>query len=330
MELGAFSTDQSQDKLVTVVTWLYYHEGLTHDQIAKRLGISRVKVTRLLQKARKEGIIQFTITRPLPEEFELQTKLCEVTSLKEVIVVQTRKTNEETLEAVGKASAEHLMKNLKNGLRLGMGWSTTVSRMARYLRPLKKNHTFTVCDLAGTMIGQSNPYTISWLLAQVYNAKLETLPVPVLVESEATRNAFLKEPRIIRALEEGRKCDLAYTGIAHLGPDTTMVKVGLLSQKDIDNLREKGAVGEILMRYFNDRGEYIPTPWEKQIISLEWRDIRRIPNLVVIAAGLHKVEAIVGGLVGKLFHCLITDTETAKAVISVLEKGGVQKPNYWR
>jgi len=176
------------------------------------------------------------------------------------------------------------------------------------------------------MIGQTNPYTISWLLAQIYNAKLETLPVPVLVESEATRNAFLQEPRIIQALEEGRKCDLAYTGIAHLGPDTTMVKIGLLSQNDIESLIDKGAVGEVLMRYFNERGEYISTPWENQIISLEWSDIRRIPNLVVIAAGLHKVDAIVGALVGKLFHCLITDTETAKAVISALEKTGVQKP----
>ncbi|PWH13207.1 MAG: hypothetical protein DDG59_14655 [Anaerolineae bacterium] len=319
MHLESFRPSQDQDSLVTVVAWLYYQEDLTHDQIAKRLGLSRVKVTRLLQKARKEGVIQFTITRPLPEEFELQKRLCELSHLKEAIIVQTRRSLEETMEAVGKASAEHLIRNLRNGLRLGMGWSTTVSRMAHYLKPVKKNLSFTVCDLAGTMLGQTNPYTISWLVAQLYNAKLETLPVPVLVESEDTRNVLFQEPRIVQAMNEAQKCDLAYVGLGHLEPDTTLVRVGLLPWEEIEKLKNKGAVGEILMRYYDENGENIPTPWEKQIISLGWDHIHKIPSLVVIAAGLHKVQAICGAIRGNLCRCLITDTETAKAIIVHLE-----------
>lgn len=319
MNLESLRFSQDQDSLVTVVAWLYYQEGLTHDQIAKRLGLSRVKVTRLLQKARKEGVIQFTITRPLPEEFELQKKLCEMTNLKEAIIVQSRRSFDETLEAVGKASAEHLTRNLRNGLHLGMGWSTTVSRMARFLKPTKRHISFSVCDLAGTMLGQTNPYTISWLVAQLYNAKLETLPVPVLVESEETRNVLLQEPRIAQAMNEAQQCELAYVGLGHLEPDTTLVKVGLLPWKEIEKLKNNGAVGEILMRYYDENGEHIPSLWEKQIISLEWGKIRKIPHLVVIAAGLHKVEAISGALKGNLCHCLITDTETARAVIAYLD-----------
>lgn len=318
MNLASFRFSKSQDDLVTVVAWLYYQEGLTHNQIAKRLGLSRVKVTRLLQKARKEGIVQFTITRPLPEEFELQNELCKMTNLKEAIVVQTRHSLEETLEVVGKASADHLSRHLRNGMHLGMGWSTTVSKMAHYLKPIKKTLTFKVCDLAGTMLGQTNPYTISWLVAQFYNAKLETLPVPVLVESEEARNILLQEPRIAQAMNEAQKCELAYVGLGHLEPETTLVKVGLLPWEEIEKLKNKGAVGEILMRYYDKSGNNIPTPWEKQVISLEWDKIRKISHLVVIAAGLHKVQAIIGALKGNLCHCLITDTETAKAVINYL------------
>lgn len=177
------------------------------------------------------------------------------------------------------------------------------------------------------MLGQTNPYTISWLVAQMYHAKLETLAVPVLVESESTRNAILHEPRIVQALNEAKNCDIAYTGLGHLGPDTTLLKVGLLPRQEIDNLREKGAVGEILMRYYDIDGNNISTPWENRIISLEWEDILKIPYLVIIAAGSYKVEAIVGAIRGKLCDCLITDTETAKMVISELQKDSTLSPD---
>lgn len=306
---------QNGDDLMVVVTWLYYHEDLTHDEIAARLGIPRIKVTRLLQKARREGVVEFRITRPLPAEFELQEKLCAVTGLKEAVIVQSRRTLDETLEAVGKAAADHLARHLRNGLRIGMGWSTTVSRMAPYIQTPKKRYSVTVCELAGTMIGETNPYTISWLVAQRLNARLETLPLPVLVANEETLQALLQEPRVRQSLEDVKRCDIAYIGLGNIAADTTLVRIGLLSAENVRHLEENGAVGEILMRYFDDQGRHIPSPWEGRIISLDWQTIRRIPHVVVIAAGEHKVKGIAAALRGKLCHTLVTDTDTATAVL---------------
>jgi DNA-binding transcriptional regulator LsrR (DeoR family) len=126
------TTETNSDGLMVVVAWLYYHEDLTHDQIAMRLGIPRIKVTRLLQKARREGIVEFRITRPLPQEFELQQRLLAATSLKEAFIVQSRRSFEETLEAVGKAAADHLINTYAmtcelgwDGVRRFHGWRHT-------------------------------------------------------------------------------------------------------------------------------------------------------------------------------------------------------------
>jgi DNA-binding transcriptional regulator LsrR (DeoR family) len=318
MNPSVMTGNKNGDDLMVVVTWLYYHEDLTHDQIAARLGIPRIKVTRLLQKARREGVVEFHITRPLPIEFELQQKLCGVTNLREAVIVQTRRTLEDTLDAVGMAAADHLSRHLRNGLRIGMGWSTTVSRMAPYMRSPKKRYTVTVCELAGTMIGETNPYTISWLVAQRLNARLETLPVPVLVANDETRQALLQEPRVRQSLEEVKRCDIAYVGLGNIAADTTLVRIGLLSQDDIYHIEQQGAVGEILMRYYDEEGRHIPSPWESRIISLDWDSIRQIPHVVVIAAGKHKINAITAALRGGLCHSLVTDTDTARAVLGQL------------
>lgn len=309
------SDDTNGDNLMVVVAWLYYYEDLTHDQIADRLGIPRIKVTRLLQKARRDGVVEFRITRPLPQEFELQQRLLSVTALKEALIVQSRRSFEETLEAVGKAAADHLSHQLRNELRIGMGWSTTVSRMAPYIHTPRKRYALTVCDLAGTMVGQSNPYSISWLVAQRLNAKLETLSAPVLVANEETRYALLQEPTLQQVLEKARQVDIAYVGLGNVDEDTTLVRIGLLSPLDIRQLREQGAVGEILMRYYDEQGQHVPCPWEERIISLEWEIIQGIPHVVVIAAGDHKVDAITAAIRGRICHTLVTDTDTARKVL---------------
>ena len=53
-------------KFLSKIARLYYSEGLTQQEIAYRLNISRTKVSRYLERARKDGIVEIKIN--LPEE----------------------------------------------------------------------------------------------------------------------------------------------------------------------------------------------------------------------------------------------------------------------
>jgi len=310
--MGAFN----ETDLMVLAAWAYYDEGLTHEAIAQRLHLSRVAVTRLLQKARREGIVQIHITKPLPIQFQLQRQLEETFGLQRAIVVKSYPTRAATLDALGWAGAECLRDVLFPGCRLGVAWSETVRRIIPYVKSPKPPMRGTVHELVGTRTHQTNPFSISMDLAHALGVPLQTLPVPVVVQSQAARDAIMSEESLRTAMEHARQCDIALVGLGDAGPECTMVRTGHLTVAQVAEMREQGAVGDILMRYYDGQGQHVPIPLEERIISLEWPEIRRIPMIVAMVVGARKVDATLGALQGRLCHCLITDTDTARQVLA--------------
>lgn len=305
----------SEADLKVLAAWMYYDEGLTHEKIAQRLGLSRVAVTRLLQKARREGIVQIQITRPLPVQYRLARQLEETFGLKRAIVVRSDPEQRGALDALGMAGAQYLHSLLFPGCRLGVAWSETVRRIIPYVQRPKQPLQGTINELVGTRTVQTNPFSVSGALASALGMPLETLPVPVVVQSPAARDAILSEASIRTAMEHARQCDIAFVGLGDVGPECTLIRTGHLTAETVEEYRRRGAVGDILLRFYDCNGQYVPGPLESCIISLEWSDILQLPHVVAMVAGARKVEAILGALRGRLVHSLITDTDTARQIL---------------
>jgi DNA-binding transcriptional regulator LsrR (DeoR family) len=306
----------SQDDLIVLATWMVYEDGMTHQEVADQLGLSRVAVTRLLKKAREQGVVKFQMTKPRPPQFELSQALVERFGLQHAIVVKDGGTPEETLEAVGQAGACHLREAITPGCRLGVGWSTTLQRMGAYLEAPDEPVDFTINEMVGSMLSQASLYRISGKIAEVMGGRLVSLPVPVVVQSAEAFETFLQEPIIAAGLEGARQCDVVFVGVGGVAPDGTMVQTGYLKADDMRDLSRRGAVGDVLLRYFTIDGEHVPTPHESVTMSPSFDEIRGLPYLVGVAAGPEKAEAIVGALRGGLLDCLITDSETAGTVLA--------------
>jgi DNA-binding transcriptional regulator LsrR (DeoR family) len=69
------STDVETTKLLYRIARAYYENDLTQEQIGKRFGLSRIKVSRLLRRAREEGIVQITVVSPLASHADLEGQL---------------------------------------------------------------------------------------------------------------------------------------------------------------------------------------------------------------------------------------------------------------
>ncbi len=307
--------DTNSEELMVVAASMYYDDELTHEQIAKMLHMSRVAVTRLLQRARREGIVQVKITKRLPLQYELERRLQSAFRLKDIIVVKARGSLDATRDAIGQAGAEHLRQSVFPHCRLGVGWSTTVSRMAPFLERPEFPVPVVVNELAGRLLGVVNPYSISGQVALMLDAPVEPLSVPVVVQNARARDTFLKEPAIAAALEHARQCDIAFVGLGDVGDECTMVRTGFMTIEQMAELRRRGAVGDILMRFYDDSGRHVPSPLERRVISLSMEDIRGIPYVVAMACGPTKLGTILGAMRGGLCHCLITDTGTAEQLL---------------
>jgi len=313
------ASEAARDDLMLRAVWMYYNENLTHAEIAHKLRTSRVKITRLLQKAREEGLVEIRILKPLPAIYDLARRIETAFGVDEVVVAQGGPTPDDTLNAVGEAAAHYLMQVVPGNCVIGFGWSTTVSRMLPYLHPVQLSDGCTVVELAGSMLGQANPYSVSNRVAEIFRAPLHPLPVPVIIQNAAARRAILSEPAIQAALDLARTSTLAFVGLGDASPNGTMVSLGYLTPDEMADVRARGAVGEILMRYFDLDGRPIGTLLDDQVIGLGWDDICQIPRLVVVASGPRKGEPICGILRSGLCNCLITDSDTAELVLARVE-----------
>ena len=53
--------DKQESELLTEIAVAYYEYEQTQEEIAQRFGLSRIKVGRLLKKARAEGIVEISV-----------------------------------------------------------------------------------------------------------------------------------------------------------------------------------------------------------------------------------------------------------------------------
>jgi DNA-binding transcriptional regulator LsrR (DeoR family) len=305
-------------ELLITVANLYYMEYLTQKEIADKLGISRIAVTRLLKRARESGMVQITVKQPLPELYALALQLERRLDLRTVRLAETASTEDETLRSMGKAGAELLLSLISPTKRIGAAWSRTVSAILPFIRRPTKP-PLCINELAGTYLKPSIPFGVSWGLAERLAAPLETIPAPVLVSSVEIKNSILSERSIADAIEHAASVNIAFVGLGTIGEGSSLSKAGFIHQGEIDELKAKGAVGDILMRYYDRDGNHIPMSFDDRVIAIDWKSIRSIPMVIAMAFGENKVEIIRAAAKGGIIKGLVTDRATASILLEELD-----------
>jgi len=107
--------------------WLYYIEGLTQEDVAIAMGVSRAKVIRLLSAAREHGIAHIQINAKGSEQLALERRLMAAFMLSEAVVAPAPTDPSAVAAVVGHATGAYLADNLRHGMSLGVGWGATLS-----------------------------------------------------------------------------------------------------------------------------------------------------------------------------------------------------------
>ena len=314
----------SSEELLLRAAWFYYKDELTQDEIAKRLSVSRASVGRLLDRARRVGLVSINLNAEYLNAFELSAELRRVFDLSEALVVPDHDKepgDHHALNArVGLGGAQFLSTHLRPGGSLGVGWGETVSRV-----------------IAGTNFGAVGPIRMATLTGGV-DGYLQTIlsskgdadgepvttaaviPAPIYLSSPALAAALREEPTIQQVLKHACEADQAVVGVGTPTADATIVQLGYLSRDDLAVLREHNVVGDILGQFFDSAGNVVDIALHDRRIGIELADLKSIPKVVGVAGGVHKAAAILGALRGGFLDVLVTN-ELAAISLLALERG---------
>ncbi len=307
---------RDRDFLVSIAR-RYYIDEKSQQQIAHEFGLSRPTVSNLLRKCRETGIVQIKIQDGSPYETALGDKLKKSYSLQQVIIVPSHE-DIPVHTAVGAVAAEHTAVVLRDGIRIGIAWGTSLYHMVHQL-PDDRIKNASVVQLMGGF-GAASPQYDGADLAREFSKRIHgqyfPLQCPVLVKNIMVKDLLLKEPGIQEALMRTKSLDLAFVGISSNDPtQSSMVRAGFLTPKEAKEIQAAGAVGHLCGYSFDEQGKWMDISYNHRIIGVDFHDFLTIPERVGVAYGVQKAKAIHASLVGGLITTLITDEVTAKQIL---------------
>ena len=312
---GTAGIDQDRQSVLVRAAWLYYKDRLTQAAIAERLFVSRATVGRLLDAARDEGIVRFEINADYLAAFELSGRLRERHGLADAIVVPRASSAEapdRINERVAAAGAEYVRRFLKPGAVIGVSWGDTVTRLLLAL-PRESLEGVTIATVAGGI----NAYIrqISALSTNGVNEHLLAIPAPLIASSATIAAALRQDASVTSVLQLAEGAVATLTGIGSSLSVASSVRSGLFSQEQVDQFRAIGAVGDMLGEWFDASGAALVGAASDRKIGMGIDQLRQMPNVVGVAGGMDKVEAIIGALRGGYLDVLVTDEDVAERLL---------------
>ncbi|MDR1828198.1 MAG: MarR family transcriptional regulator [Methylobacteriaceae bacterium] len=296
----------------------YYEDNRTQQEIARRFGISRPLVSRLLTEAREAGIVTIRINEPWETNIRLRNQLVETFGLNGATPVPEGGNINVTNEAMAEAVIT-LIKMFHNK-RFGVGWGTMVGVLAQLMdsRPPMQGIARSFCPLIGNG-GFPNRNYHSNEIVRIFAQSTASQPVywhsPAFAESE-TEAQHIRELENSRALREHwRKLEVA---IVNIGNYPSVPDLATRAQFQ-DLLIRRRAVGRLLSYYFDIDGDVIH-PETDLTMQIPLDILRRCPAVIGVCAANATPETITGALRSGCISHIIVPVELATRALAIARK----------
>lgn len=295
----------------------YYEEGLTQEAVARRFGMSRPKVQRLLDRARTVGVVDIRISAPPWLHVEMEREIREHFGLAEVIIAARRGDAVSQREAVARGAARYLERRLDDGSVVAVSHGRDTGEVPRFFGPGRKIDATFVSAMGGSPLADSptNPNEIVRRLADRCGGQAKGLYAPAHVESERMRDELLRQPAVADTLRTAARASIALVGIGGTDDGCTMVRSGCVSVEEIRRLRDAGAVGDVLGNYVDVDGGRLDSPETGRLVGLGLAELRAIETVVVVVSEAEKPFAILGVLRTGVVDVLVLDEVNARFLV---------------
>lgn len=296
---------------------LYYLLDYNQSDIAKMLGVSRPTVSRFLQQAKSEGIVQIKIMDPTEDVENLSKELEEKFQLKKAVVASIPQYEDNIIKNyIGEKAAAYLNTTIKDRDIIGVTWGTTLYHVAIELKQKFVRDVKVVQLKGGVSHAETNTYAseILYLFGKAFNTTPHHLPLPAIVDHVVVKQAMEADRHIRKILELGKKANIALFTIGPVKSESLLFQLGYFTDEDLKTLYPR-AVGDICSRFFDKEGKVCNQSLNDRTLGINLNDLKQKEQSILVAGGPNKIEGIYGALKGKYANVLITDQFTARFLL---------------
>jgi len=315
----------------------YKNPGITQREIASMLNLSEAKVSRLLDKSVKEGMMKITLAVTPPRISELEARLRENHELFDAVVIPGSGDDRDSRRGVGIAAASYFEWLVKEGSRVAVASGTTLTQVVENLTP-RRFRSLKIFPMAAMEMGlKANaaevveffPNALVAAMRAKYGGNVQAFNfqiAPVGRDLDEREKMEVLETNGIRDLyEEARNADIFLVGIG------TFQKIGYRAEAvlhyynaDIEKLKRM-ALGQINFQPFDSERVLLDEfRGIDNIIAISLNHLKKMSespgkHVVAVAAGPGKIEAVKASLSRNIrcYDTLITDEVVARAVLGI-------------
>jgi Transcriptional regulator, contains sigma factor-related N-terminal domain len=298
-----------EENLMVKAAYYYYFEDMTQQDIARLMGIGRIRVIKLLEKARQTGVIQFKLRKNAEFNIQAEQALIKKYNLSDVYIVPTPASPDEVNTSIAKAAAIYICDRLSENAFINMGYGDTSKRLLNNLA------TMTETPISCVSLTGGVSYYLPDTRSNVFNANLHLIPAPLLASSVEMAQAIRNEASVSEIFRMVQLASVTVVGIGAMHEKSTIFSTGTLNRNYLNILKMKGAVGDVLSHFIDKDGNLIPNALEDRLIGLSLDKLRELNNVIGVAAGISKVDAIRAVLRGNYLDVLITDSSVAEKLL---------------
>lgn len=317
--------DSYSDERLILTARLYYIDGLSQPQIAQLADVSQSKISRMLALARDRGLVRISVPEYEPRHKELENHLIERLGLRRAIVIRTtaHQPIAAVRETVGYFAAPLVSALVEPDRTLAIAGGRTMQALVGRMRPagaaLPTGGPVTTIQAMGNIDsspGQYDAIELGRALAQRWGGAFLTLNAPAILPDADTCRRFLKLAQIGEVMQRLEAADLALVGVG-TPANSVFVERGVLTPADDAALRQAGAIGEVLGRFFDAAGRPCATALGERVVSLNLEALRRIPEVIAVVSGNDRSLALRAAIAGGLIKSLVIDEGGAAALLEV-------------
>ncbi len=314
--------DQDRLEMIAEIARYYYEKNLSQAEIGRIFDISHSTVSRMLNEALEEKIVEVIIHYPFKTLPSLGKALAEKFNIKAAYVLPGSDANyTELVENLGRYAAKLLADVLEDGKILGISLGMAVAATVRHVKITKPMHV-RVVRLQGATENEIREGTD---LAQVLAAQMGNdamiIPSPWVMKSKEARDLILQERSVQEIIRMAEKADIGLVGIGStVSSYSTILQNKLTTEDVLKDLEAAGAVGEICGKYFDKNGSILDVDFNDRTISIELEKLRDFETVIGVAGSVNKARAMIAAMRGGFVNILVTDSDAARRMLELAEE----------